>query len=250
MARYPIDIPVRGSVRGGLLSVANVVDAPKEALFLGVKHIIGDVTPPVPIPASGTDKDFGVFEDTAESDPFTLYKGIDTSMLLRSPLDVEALFSAGETYGVEKAIQAEVFKTQAEDITPTWGTAVTNIGYALGLLEQYAADNYAGLPLLHANRTATAMMSLFIEEADGFNVQTLQGTPIANGGGYGPEGPGGVTAGAGEAWLYISGGVTILRGPLDVYPAADLKANRNLSLAERTYVPVVDSFVAAILVGI
>lgn len=250
MARFAIDTPVREGVRGGLLSVARVIDAPKEALYLGVKHIEGDNTPPVPVPDVGVDKDFAIFEDAIETEPFTLYKGIEHSLLLGGQTDVAALFSAGETYGVEKALQADVLNTLATDITPTPGTPVTNIKYAIGLLEQYAADNYVGLPLMHGNRTAVALASDFIEDIGSFKLHTVQGTPIANGGGYGPAGPGAVTAGAGEAWLYISGGVTILRGPLDVYPAHNLKGNRSLALAERTYVPVVDSFVAAILVGI
>jgi hypothetical protein len=213
-----------------------------------VKHIEGDNTPPVPVPDVGEDKDFAIFEDAIETDPFTLYKGVEYAMLLGEQADVAAAFSAGETYGVEKALQAGVLNDMATDLTPTSGTPVTNIKYAIGVLEQYAADSYAGLPLLHGNRAAVSLMSDFITDTGGFKLFTKQGTPIANGGGYGPEGPD--TAGAGEAWLYISGAVTILRGPLDVYPAHNLKGNRTLALAERTYVPVVDSFVAAILVGI
>jgi hypothetical protein len=230
--------------------VARVVDAPREALYLGVKHIEGDNTPPVPIPAAGEEKSFAIFEDAVEADPFTLYKGIEYALLLGEQPDVAALFTAGESYGVEKALQAEVLNEQAIDLTPTPGTPVTNIKYAFGLLEQYAADHYSGLPLLHGNKVAVSLASEFVTDAGSFKLHSKLGTPIAVGGGIGSEGPGGVTAGAGEAWLYISGGVTILRGPLDVYPTANLKGNRGLVLAERTYVPVVDSFVAAILVGI
>jgi hypothetical protein len=248
MARFAIDAPERESIRGGLLSVARVVDAPREALYLGVKHVRGDVDPPEPVPSVGVDKTFGIFEAEVESEPFTLYKGVEYTMLLRDEADVAKAFSAGESYGVEKALQAGPLNDLAVDLTPTSGTPVTNIKYAIGVLEQYAADTYTGLPLLHGNKTVVSLMSDFITDTGGFKLFTKQGTPIANGGGYGPAGP--EAAGAGEMWLYISGGVTILRGPLDVYPASDLKANRALALAERTYVPVVDSFVAAILVGI
>ena len=238
-----------------MLSVARVVDAPREALYLGVRYIIGDVSPPAPIPAEGEDKDFGVFDDTASSDPFTLYKGIEYPMLLGETPDVEALFAAGETYGVEKAVQAQVLNPFAQDITPTPGTPVTNIKYAFGLLEQYAADYYSGLPLLHGNKLAISLASEFLADSGAGTLHSKLGTPIAVGGGYGAVGPVdgsdvAITAGAGEAWLYITGGVTILRGPLDVYPTANLKANRGLALAERTYVPIVDGIVAAILVGI
>jgi len=250
MTRFAIDAPARESVVGGLLSVARVVDAPKEALYLGVKRIVGDDTPPVPIPAVGEDKDFAIYEDAVEADPFTLYKGIEYAMLLGEKPDVAALFEAGESYGVEKALQADVLNDLAVDLTPTPGTPVTNIKYAFGLLEQYAADHYTGRPLLHGNKVAVSLASEFLADAGSFRLHSKLGTPIAVGGGYGPEGPDSVTAGAGEAWLYVTGGVTILRGPLDVYPATNLKGNRAVVLAERTYVPVVDSFVAAILVGI
>ena len=250
MTRFAIDTPVSESAVGGLLSVARVVDAPREALYLGVKHVDGDQTPPVPIPAQGEDKDFAIFEEMVENDPFTLYKGIEYPILLGDKPDVEKLFSAGESYGVEWAVQSEVLNPRAVDLTPTPGTPVTNIKYAFGLLEQYAADHYAGLPLLHGNKIAVSLASEFVADAGSFKLHSALGTPIAVGGGYRADGPGGVTAGAGEAWMYVTGGVTILRGPLDVYPTVDLKANRGLVLAERTYVPVVDSFVAAILVGI
>jgi hypothetical protein len=250
MTRFAIDAPARESVVGGLLSVARVVDAPKEALYLGVTRIVGDDTPPVPIPTGGEDKDFAIYEDAVEADPFTLYKGIEYAMLLGEKPDLAALFSAGESYGVEKALQAEVLNDLAVDLTPTAGTPVTNIKYAFGLLEQYAADNYTGRPLLHGNKIAVSLASEFLADSGAGTLHSKLGTPIATGGGYGTAGPGAVTAGAGEAWLYITGGVTILRGPLDVYPAHNLKGNRSVVLAERTYVPVVDSFVAAILVGI
>ena len=246
--RYAIDAPVRESVRGGLLSVARVIDAPREALYLGVKHVEGDASPPVPIPGVGMDKTFDVHDEQIESEPFTLYKGVEYSMLLGDDADVARLFSAGESYGVEKALQAGPLNTLATDLTPTAGTPITNIKYALGVLEQYAADTYAGLPLLHGNKLAVSLMSDYITDTGGFKLFSKQGTPISSGGGYGSAGP--QAAPPGSAWVYISGAVTILRGPLDVYPASDLKANRALALAERTYVPVVDSFAAAILVGI
>lgn len=249
MARYAIDAPEVEPQRGGLLSVARVIDAPKEALYLGVNYVIGDVTPPQPIPAAGEDKDFGIFEALADADPFTLYKGIEYAMLLGANPDVEKLFSVGESYGVEKALQP-ILNDKAVDLTPTSGTPVTNIMYAYGLLEQYAADHYAGMPLLHGNKIAVSLASQFLADSGSGVLHSKLGTPIAIGGGYGTAGPGGVEAGAGEAWLYVTGGVTILRGPLDVYPTANLKGNRSLVLAERTYVPIVDSFVAAILVGI
>lgn len=250
MARFAIDAPARESVRGGLLSVARVIDAPKEALYLGVTHLIGDEAPPAPIPAEGVDKNFGIFEGVADWDPFTLYKGIEYSMLLGDKPDVAELFSAGETYGVEKAVQVLALNPFADDITPTPGTPVTNIKYAFGLLEQYAADNYSGLPMLHGNKVAISLASEFLADSGAGTLHSKLGTPIVTGGGYGPDGPGLVDAGAGEAWLYITGAVTILRGPLAVYPVHNLKGNRSLALAERTYVPVVDGFVAAILVGI
>lgn len=186
-----------------------------------------------------------------EAAPFSIYRGVEDDILVNDNSAEEAIraFKANESYGVEAKLQELFLNPVAEDLTPTPGTPVTNRRYAVGLLEQYAADHYSGLPLIHGNRVAT---SLILPElvAEGGTLRTVHGTPVANGGGYGAAGPDSVTAGAGEAWLYITGQVNLWRGPIGEYKAIDLEGNRAYALAEATYVATVECFVAAILVGI
>jgi hypothetical protein len=186
-----------------------------------------------------------------ESEPFSLYRGVEDDILVADNSAAEALraFKAGESYAVEWSLQDRVLNDAAVDLTPTPGTPVTNLRYAVGLLEQYAADHYSGLPLIHGNRLATTLILPELEAGEDGVLRTIHGTPVANGGGYSAQGPDSRDAGSG-AWLYITGQVNIWRGPIGEYTAYDLKGNRAYALAEATYVATVECFVAAILVGI
>jgi hypothetical protein len=85
--------------------------------------------------------------------------------------------------------------------------------------------------------------------SDDFLLHTIHGTPVISAAGYGTAGPGAAVAGAGQAWLYVTGKITIWKGPGGVYEAYDLEGNRVYGLAEATYVPTIECFSAAILVG-
>lgn len=248
-----IDAPdVEPRADAGLLSVANVIEATGDIIHFGVKYETANCGKNRVIPAEGEEK---VFDKTGliESVGFGQYRGVDYALLTHkdeAAAAVQKAFLANESYGVESAIQQLLFNPEAVDLTPTVGTPVTSPRLALGLLEQYAKDNYSGRAILHGNSLAIG----FIPElqVSGTKLSTIHGTPIANGGGYATEGPGSADADDGTAWLYISGQVNIWRGPVQVYgnPVYDLKDNRQIALAERRYVATVECFVAAILVGI
>lgn len=191
-------------------------------------------------------------QSVVTASPFSLYRGVEDDMLVNDNSVAEALraYKANESYGVEAKLQELLLNPVATDLTPTPGTPVTNLRYALGLLEQHAANNYSGLPLIHGNRLSTTLILPELVVGDGGALQTVHGTPVANGGGYGAAGPNARTAGAGAGWLYITGQVNIWRGPIEEYSAKDIKANRTYALAEATYVATVECFAAAILVGI
>lgn len=247
--RYTIDAPARKDESvGGLLSVANVVGDDSVAAFHGVNYLsilCGHSRRYV----EGEDKVFDQLP-VITADPVTIYRGIETSLLTQSGIgapEVQRAFTASASFGVEEYVQ-EVLNDMAVDITPVPGTPVTNVKAAIGMLEQYAAERYSGLPLLHANKYGTALMSELV--VTGSTLHTTNGTPIANGGGYGADGPGALTADAGEAWVYISGQVNIWSSEGEVIEGPALKANRNHHLVEATYVASVECFAAAILIGI
>jgi hypothetical protein len=251
---YAIEAPAAAAeARGGLLTVANVIDGGESQLFYqGVEYQQTALTGHNrPVPTDGTDKEFDQVGIT-EGIRFQVYRGVEYSLFQRADAEptVREAFGAGESWAVERAVQEQLLNDRAEDITPAAGTPVTNVKQALGLLQQHAADLYSGLPLLHANRYGTEIISGQLEMGANFSLTTKQGTPIAVGGGYSATGPGGAAAPDGAFWVWASGQVNIWRGPLEVVPAPMLRSNRAQALAEATYVASVDTFVAAILVGI
>lgn len=253
MAKITIDAPAREPMRGGLLSVANVVDAiPAGAAYHGIRYQADPCGHNRVVPTDNSNK---VFDQSVlvQSQQFSLYRGVEEAMLLGEDAQARALrlYRASESYGVEAKVQELLLNPVAVDLTPTPGTPVTNVKYALGLLEQYAANNYSGLPMIHGNRMVVSLIQDLTAGNDG-KLHTVNMTPIVNGGGYGTAGPGVATAGAGRGWLYATGNLTIWRGPELGPPDGvnDLKGNRSLGLLERQYVATVECFVAAVLVGI
>jgi len=247
--RMTIDAPANSQTAvGGLLSVANTVDSSGLETFYGVQYL-SVLSGHSRVWIEGEEKVFDKLP-TVEGDKFTLYRGIETSLLMQSGVgepEVLRAFTASAGYGIEQHLQ-KLMNDEAVDITPTPGTPVTNIKAAVGLLEQYAADRYAGLPLLHGNKLAVELIPE-LRDRDG-KLFTVNGTPIANGAGYGPEGPGDLTADPAEAWLYITGQINIWQESVEVIEGPSLKENRDRHLAEGTYVATIDGgFTAAILIG-
>lgn len=254
MTLLTIEAPlVTSKPRGGLLAVANVIDnADGSYTYNGVTYETALCGPSRRIPEYGQDKTFDM-TGTNASVNFGIYRGVEAPLLTHKD-DAQNMartaFDNGEGWAVERAIQELVLNPDAVDLTPTTGTPVTNMKRALGLLEQYAQDNYVGLPIIHGNRIATQLIPDPQIDKDNWTLHTMHGTPVANGGGYYATGPGGEVAAAGEAWLFVTGQVNIWRGALitpdEVYA---LKQNRTFALAERTYTASVECISAAILVG-
>lgn len=244
--------PLLAQARGGLLPLANVITTDAEyAAFHGVKYQARPSARKLrPVPGPGQDK---TFDQTGEVDgvKFATYGGLETPLLMGQPDEAEArrMFEASEGYSVEENVQRLLLNASAVDLTPTAGTPVTNAKAAVGLLHQYAAERYEGLPLLHANHYVTELLD-DVEVGDDWKLHTRQGVPVANGAGYSAAGPASQAAPAGAGWLYISGQINLWRGATTVIPTSDLKTNRNYVLAEAAYAATVDTFVAAILVGV
>lgn len=246
---YAIEAPEVKEAHGGLLAVANVVRSAEGRTFIeGVTYesTQGTVTREY---VEGEDKEFDL-DTEVTSEEFTLYKGVDSALFVDTASQTEArnLFGAGETVAVEAAVQRLLLNPVAVDITPTPGTAVTNLRGALGLLQQAAGKAITGQPLIHSNLLGTELMRDL--KVDGDSLATKQGTPIANGAGYGATGPGGLVAAAGTAWVYISGQVNLWVSNINAVETQDLKKNRNIILVEAQYVATIDTPVYAILVGI
>lgn len=238
--------------RQTLMDVANIITgAPAYALQNKLKYqprILDGVNRPVP--TEGEKKTFDKRStDNTELEVFTAYRGLDEPLMNgagEGAAELEALFAAGEPMFVEDRVQDLLLNPAAEDITPTPGTALTDAKAALGLLEQWIAERFLYQPTLSGNLLAINL----IQPGVPYITETAHGAPIASAAGFSATGPDGQVAGAGEAWLYISGQINIWPG--EAGPATsgpNLERNRDLSLAEKSYAVSIDGPVAAILIG-
>lgn len=182
--------------------------------------------------------------------------GLDVAAMLA---EVERVFEQGESIAVEAALMAQRFKADTKwgaapvDLTPTSGAVCPEVG--VGLLEGHAARNYAGgVPTLHVPvSVASVMMGLGGQVAFQNDVLLSKlGAKVAAGGGYDfPNlGPTGAAAAEGEKWMYATGEVLVVKGPVEVRDAIDYENNDVYALAERPYIAVVDCYTAAVRVQV
>lgn len=245
------EAPVADKPVGGLLAVVT-----PETIDDGVIwHVddyqkLVDVAPQL-IPAEGEEKQFGKIENgTLES--FTIYSGVDTSLLFESGSNYEEQLKQshenGSSHAVEAALQSLILNPEGVDLTPTTGTAVTNGHLAAGILEQWIAERSRTRPIIHTNRLGASLLRDLKIEGD-WIIHTKQGTPVANGSGYGSTGLAGADAEAGQAWVYVTADMNIYRGETNVYEGRHLADNRRYVLAETNYMIVNPGPVGALLLG-
>jgi len=143
------------------------------------------------------------------------------------------------------------------DLTPVAGAVAITDGVAL--LESWAGENMPCGPIIHAARgIGTYLAERSLIEAEGTQLYARgTGSRIAIGGGYLVSGPNGVAAPAGEGWLFVTGGVKILRSPSFFTPPrtpAGAAVNRAINdvqvFAERTFGFLIDCGIAAIRVNL
>lgn len=240
-----VEAPSIAPAKGGLLSVANVTsDFTGPGLFAGVSYRSTPCGPARAVPREGEgDKTFDE-PHTLTGSPFGIYKGVDLSLLDEADISAADILDRGAGYAVEQGVQTALLNKNAvvlrsDGVSPRM---------ALALLEQHAGEVYMGTPTFHLNRFGAVFMPFETEAEDGV-LTTRQGSPVANGAGYGPTGPGGAEAADGQFWLYASGQVNLWRSAPILADGYDLPRNRSVALAEQFYIPTVECFVAAVLVN-
>lgn len=186
-----------------------------------------------------------------EGEAFFVYKGVHCLYVGEDykAWAQRALESAEDRAVEEGFLRSVLAQASTIDLTPTPGTAV-NLVQAVAIFERYAGLNYGGTPIIHAARsTVTYGLDQDAFTAKDSQVRTKQGIPVANGAGYESNlGPDGTPADPGEAWLYLTGAVTLLQGEVGVHESTDYENNDRLALAERGWIPLVDCFAVAVLV--
>lgn len=240
-----IEAPAIAPPKGGLLAAVQVQAMDDAHMSLdGIAYRSHALGPARPVPAPGVDK---TFDDLAliEGEPFWVYHGVenavmDTSVNLSSV--ARTALAMGESWAVERWVETNIFAS-VTDITPVGGTAV-NPRQAMGLLEEYAGDNYMGQPVVHVGRFGTpALVDVTEWDDDTFVGHTKQGALVANGSGYqkGAAFP--------EFWAYVTGQVTVRRTEIASEETVDTIKNRRIALAERAFVVTIEGPVAGVLVS-
>lgn len=194
---------------------------------------------------------------------FSVYGGVNCRLVgydrAEAYENLRRVFLVNESKGVERALMETRFQPSpsgqpnswngATDITPVGGPVSPSVG--LAMLEDYAGYAYAGVPTIHAPRIVASLLAQDSLEREGDRFHTKLGSKFVNGAGYSPSlGPGGVSPGTGEFWLYATGEIVVERGEIFQRDTQDLPYNEDYALVERTYRVVVDCFVAAVRVEV
>lgn len=239
IAHVAVDAPRVAPALGGLLPVADVVEASDPHIAFGIEYqsflcedggyTSGCVDAPDSIPVDDP-KLFGG-SHIVSGVPVVVYAGIECD-LFGAPYLQQA---RDRLAGSEDRLVAAAFyrwavlgQWNAGTAPVTFPTTITadNIVEAIASLEQLAGEVYAGQPVLHMNRymaTLAVAADVVSPGLDG-TLTTGLGTPVAASAGY----PDGV--------IFITGAVHLWRTPTRDYQAPNTATNTSVALAERTYV--------------
>lgn len=199
----------------------------------------------------------------ASDDSFTVFGSYAGVMPIRSVEEANARAAKrlqnGEYIGVEKAFWSGTLAKHAAGNLLAAGAAVSpTIG--VGLLLEWGARYYAGVPYLHTGlRAANQFASLQMVDLPG-----LGETPDLRGGGMLVPGAGyysqltintaadgsgtAITPTANQVWAFASGKPLLYRGSILPTSAPAWSINQVHAFAQRTYTPGVDGPVAAVLI--
>ena len=177
--------------------------------------------------------------------------------------EVERVFTLNEAKGVERGLLNYRFVSTDSDAAVQWDAPVDltpaspiPLPVAVGLLEGYAAQVYAGVPTLHIPRAAVPiLMGGGVIKEEGGKFFTKTGAKVAAGGGYDTD-----DLASGEWTLFATGEVYVERSrrlamneitiPGDGSGLGSdengLEQNTAIALAERMFRVAVDCFTASV----
>lgn len=175
-------------------------------------------------------KEFELCPNHVTYKPITVYIGIKRT---------------GQSYDVGEAQASSVLEDSAEFAIERYlwtqlGAAVTEATAlqpiaALANVEQLLGAGYMGTGVVHMSRgMAIRLAPQLVRSGD--RIETVIGTPVAVGAGYGPDA------------IYGTGALIVARGSLEVVSAWNTSINDELVLAERTFVVGWDCYATGALV--
>ncbi len=254
-ARHWVDVPAPERKIGGALDVVRVIEPDPHALlgaeyqtdacFTADEWLSNCGNYPVVDCEAGTATvtDSKVFHGLAEvvGDPFTVYTGVECPFPGAGPdaytVRAQAALALKESRGVEERL------TALFDAWPNSpALAASNIVGAVAQLEKWLEENYAGRGYLAMSRgqAVLAAAAQVISPALNGTLASVVGTPVILGVGT-------------DTTIYASGQVTLLRGPVIVNGVTGMTVGDTClparTLAERTYVPLIECGVAAATVA-
>lgn len=252
-----VNAPVAPPRKGGLLDVATVIDRPDGIWAMGqqwdseVCGAIGsyDSDACLVFPDGQTKDVVGIAAD--EALPFVTHAVVACGLLVgadRYAQHARALLDSHESNAVEDRLA----NRWIDDTTAQFVTTPHNIVESFAVLEGLGAL-YGAAPIIHLTpewATRAAAAHLLTWDAIPGELTTMLGTRVAVGGGYrGPsqDNHGATTPAADQGWLFVTGWVTLERGPVTEAVADDVVKNTRYALAERIYIPFVDCLVGAVL---
>ncbi len=238
-----IDAPRVLPPRGGLLPVANVMDVDDDRLVgFGAEYLsflctgIPGIATQVPCEVGGTPKvPFG--PTTVQAERFALYSAVECDLF---GSDYDEIATTVLQRWEDKYVGQWL---QLAQLIPALGTnigAAADIVEAVALAEQWAGENYGGLPILHMSRaeaTRAIAADVVTSALDG-TLTTVQGTPVANSAGY-----------TDDDVIWVTGAVHIWRAPIHTYKTPDPLKNTALGLAERGYAVSIDCIRGYVTIG-
>jgi hypothetical protein len=259
-----VDAPAGPPRHGGLLDVATVIDRPDGLWELGVQwdsEVCGEIgsydSDCLEIPAGETKDVVGA--NPQESNAFVIHAAVACGLLVagdRYERHARALLRGHESEEVEHRLSMRWVDTPGNTITGTG--AARNIVNAFSELEMQGSE-YGAAPIIHLTpewATLAAAAGLFTYDAIPGVLTTWLGTRVSVGHGYrrasksdilNNNAQGAPAPATGEAWLFITGWVTLERSPITETVAIDHKKNTKYALAERVYVPMTDCLVGGVL---
>lgn len=252
-ARNYIDIPPPAIATGGVLDVARVIESTDPHDLLGAEYLSDACTDGhtweefcTLNPAAA--KVFDEGPDVVVGDPFAVYAGVECTL---QRLD-EAAVRARRRLAFTERHQIDLHVRDILDAEAiTLGTGTVPVARGIGILESYGATMYGGVPVIVMSRAAVSCLCSTVGIAKDLSgrLTTCQGTPVANismGLYSDPDGNADPTT-----WAYVSGQITLLRGPVEVIsvpqqPQGDGTYEPPRALAERIYVPLIECLAAKV----
>lgn len=133
-------------------------------------------------------------------------------------------------------VETQFHNTVLRDDTQTLATGVA-LTRAIGLLEDYIAETFGGIGVIHVPREFGALVtSEDMVRRDGARLRSPMDNVFAFGAGYPNVSPAGVAAAVNTGWIYATGPVVARRSEVQVRDSFDQRFNTRFAIAERSYV--------------